>query len=137
MKGKKTGGRDFEPGHAKAGPGRPPVPLDLKNVKPLGSDSIQRLIAALWETPLNELKDLKDNVFAPAGRAIMASILYRAWADGDHQRINFILDRTIGKVKDVVEVTQKVELPTREEALWQLQNDYAVLPPGRVEVDEL
>lgn len=135
-KGRKTGGKDFEKGKP-GGPGRPPLPMDLKDVKKLSKEEIERRFAQLWMMPLGELAELSQNVMAPTGLALMARVLHMAWVQGDHARAQFVLDRTIGKVAEKIEQTTTIKvLPSMEEARQMLREDPATNPPLQAVVVE-
>lgn len=121
----------------KFGKGRPALPDDLKCVTLLTQDAVKRKVSLFFEKPLPELEALAANPFTSALDAIVATILIRAKKYGDYARLNFLFERCIGKVKDVSEVNVKVELPSVAEAKQILDADYALLEPGKVEVEEL
>lgn len=103
-KGKKTGGRDWQKGMIqKAGPGRPAVSPQIKAIKQLNATKLAELLNEFInmdkEALIAKSKDPSTTVF----ELIICSILKNAYDKGDQQRINFILDRLVGKVKDQVE----------------------------------
>lgn len=102
--GKKTGGKDFQKGQA-GGPGRPATPDDLKNVKKLSTNEMQALLAKYLRMSKGQLIALHKDPDVPAIDLLVMSIIQKAVVHGDHQRMNFLLDRTIGRVTDKVEVS--------------------------------
>ena len=84
--------------------GRPKVPEDLKAVRTLHKDLIERKIAYFWHMSKADLKDYIADDSNPAGDSMIASVCLEALVSGDHTRLNFLLDRTIGKVKEVKEI---------------------------------
>jgi hypothetical protein len=106
-KGKKTGGRDFYKGHklTPPGPGRPAVSPQIKAIKQLNATKLAEMLNEFInmdkEALIAKSKDPSTTVF----ELIICSILKNAYDKGDQQRINFILDRLVGKVKDQVEHT--------------------------------
>ena len=106
-KGRKTGGRDFYKGHklTPPGPGRPAVTPEIKATRQLNTQELVRILNELVhadkETLIAKTKDPKTTVF----ELIICSILKNAYDKGDQQRISFILDRLVGKVKEQVEHT--------------------------------
>lgn len=105
-KGRKTGGRDFQPGHlALKGGGRPLIPDDLKNVKKVTTEQAERLITRLMEMNEVELKALCKDPATPAMHVIIGNIILKGMAGGDTQRMEFLFNRTIGRVLDKVEVS--------------------------------
>ncbi len=125
------------PGDSRAGRGGVQIPW-LKDVVPLNKDTISRLLGYYWETPIEHLVAIVGNPLTPAGQAIVGRAFIHA-SVGDLDSLKWIMDRAIGKVPDKLETKQTIEvLPTREEAIITLtQEDYAVLPPETVTVDEL
>lgn len=131
--------RLFQKGNQAAkGHGRPPAPPDLKGVTYLTQDYVKRQIAVFMDTPLIELRAIAADPNEPALRALTAQIICNAYDEGDHQRLDFLFNRCIGKVKEERDVNINVtQLPSREEAIKILEADYAMLPAPDVEVEEL
>jgi len=104
-KGFKTGGRDFVKGVVTNPNGRPKVSSQLKEIKQLNATRLAELLNEFInmdkEALIAKSKDPSTTVF----ELIICSILKNAYDKGDQQRINFILDRLVGKVKDQVEHT--------------------------------
>lgn len=104
-KGFKTGGRDFVKGVVTNPKGRPKVSSQLKEIKQLNATRLAELLNEFInmdkEALIAKSKDPSTTVF----ELIICSILKNAYDKGDQQRINFILDRLVGKVKDQVEHT--------------------------------
>ena len=102
-KGFKTGGRDFVKGVVTNPKGRPKVSSQLKEIKQLNATRLAELLNEFInmdkEALIAKSKDPSTTVF----ELIICSILKNAYDKGDQQRINFILDRLVGKVKDQVE----------------------------------
>lgn len=105
-KGRKTGGRDFQPGHlALKGGGRPLIPDDLKNVKKVTTEQAERLITRLMEMNEVELKALCKDPATPAMHVIIGNIILKGMSGGDTQRMEFLFNRTIGRVLDKVQIS--------------------------------
>lgn len=105
-KGRKTGGRDWKPGmEQSAGPGRPAVTPQLKQLKKLNQESLAKILNELAHASIQELAAMSKETHRSVFEMIIISILKKAYEQGDQQRVNFILDRLIGKVKDQVEHT--------------------------------
>lgn len=95
----------FKKGQGSANPfGRPLLPKELKEAKKLnraGMELAFNLHISSTQEALEEfVKDKSNKVLD----LIIASMLLKAIKEGDHYRLNFLLDRLIGKVKDEVEV---------------------------------
>lgn len=100
-KGTKTGGRNFKPGNkAASGKGRPPLPPDLKEAKLLTNTAfmalVQRFLVMDWTT----LQAHLQNPTTPMLEVIVGSIVAKAATGSDHARLDFLLQRLIGKVQE-------------------------------------
>jgi len=78
--------------------GRPKTRADLKKVKLMGSDDIRRLLQKLLDMPYATLKELANDPETPAMEMMIIGVIDRGLAHGDSQRLNFLFDRTIGKI---------------------------------------
>lgn len=104
-KGKKTGGRDFKPGQKVPGCGRPALPPDVREAKALQRNEVQILLTQMLEMDRSELQTIVNNPKEKAIRGLVASIVLHGIKKGDQMRMNFLLDRIVGKVKDEMEHT--------------------------------
>lgn len=138
MKGKKTGGKDFEPG-GPGGPGRPETLPQVREFKKWGKENTSKMLMKIGSMTYPELESLMEKpTWAHVLEIAVGSVLMRAIQSGEHAGIEWLLNRTIGPVKQEIEVTQRQELPTVEEAKVILDVDYATaLPPASVSVEEL
>ena len=102
-KGKKTGGKDFAPGH---GVGRPKLPPDLKAAQQLTNARLRELLNGfLYMTPA-QLTERLESPEVTMLEGFVGSILQKGVLLGDQARLNFLFDRLVGKVTDKVEVSQ-------------------------------
>lgn len=101
-RGKKTGGRDFQPGNP-GGPGPTPTPPDLKETQKLTRVKVARLMNKYSHLSVQELRKIVQDPNTLAIDALVCSVLGTGISKGDHQRLTFLLDRLIGPV------TQKVQ----------------------------
>lgn len=135
-KGKKTGGRDFVKGVCanRNGPwGKNPpddetkellkqkrleYPAKMAELLSKSSDDIQRICSTYYKR-----KSDPDYIDEKVGeidafQSFVAAIIIGGIERGDHKRLQFLLDRIIGKVKDKVEHSGKIssiqERPTEE-----------------------
>lgn len=102
-KGGKTGGRDFQPGN-KLGKGRPPIPEDVREIRKISADTVKRLISRYVDMTAAELKVAAESDETPMLEKMIASVIAKALDAGDYTRIDFLLNRLIGKVTEKVEV---------------------------------
>jgi len=99
-KGKKTGGRDWKPGESGNPSGRPPLPEHLKGVKKMNKHQFESILNKYIHLSLNELIELLKGGDLPAIEAMVVKVLTEAVRKGDEKRLNFVLDRLIGKVQE-------------------------------------
>lgn len=91
--------RPFQKGQSGNPAGRP------KNL--LRTDEVRNLIGRLWRLSREELQKIVQNPKSSMGEIMVASIVAKAAQTGDYTRVQFLLERTIGKVKDEIEVAAK------------------------------
>lgn len=103
-KGRKAGGRDFLPGQSGNPQGRPKLRGDLHKVKLMTADEAAKLIQRMMDKSCAELQELVDDPDTPAMELMVARIIEQAMREGDTARLNFLFDRTIGKVIEKREV---------------------------------
>lgn len=113
-RGKKTGGRNFVPGVVTNPNGRPRIPQDLKLAREAHKHLVESKIYELKQHSKEELKELAKNASTDALTAALATIIVKAIEGGDTQRLNFLLDRTIGPVPKNVNVDAKVAMSHEE-----------------------
>lgn len=102
--GKKTGGKDFEPGQP-GGPGRPPMPLDVKEARKLNQVELHRTLNEFLHCTREKLKERVNSPDATVFEICLGSIIKNAIDRGDQNRLNFLLDRLVGKSKESIEIT--------------------------------
>jgi hypothetical protein len=103
-KGRKSGGKDFAPGCA-PGPGRPPLPPELKAVRRLTKAEFETLINKYLWMDLSELEAATKSKALPAAEAYAVSIIASGIKSGNWSGFEWIAQRLLGKVQDKVEVT--------------------------------
>ncbi len=102
-KGRKTGGRNFAPGNALGG--RPRLPGDVKEARRLTQIDLERTVNKYIYHDKDELKAAAAEPGTSMLDLIVISILAKAVQGGDPTRLDFLLNRVIGKVQDRIEVT--------------------------------
>jgi hypothetical protein len=105
-KGIKTGGRDIKPGQVLNPLGRPKAPPEIQKLRQLSPRVLKDMIDKLADLPLSQIMELKESGHLTLLEESVISIWLKAYTEGDHSKLNFILDRSrIGKVKDKIDVT--------------------------------
>lgn len=115
-KGRKTGGKDWEPGFSRNPAGRPPDPIHVRLVKKVSHSDFKYALQSILQARPEELGTFKGNILEMA----LASIMQQAIKYGDHNKLEFLINRLYGKVPDKVEVTEMDDLKTlSDEALYE------------------
>lgn len=99
-KRKKTGGRNFLPGQCPNPNGRPKMPPELKEAKKLTQTQIEIALTQFLAMDDKQLRAIIKDPKSTRLQAIIASIVDKAIKIGDQQRLDFLLNRIIGKVKE-------------------------------------
>jgi len=105
-RGVKTGGRNIQKGQVLNPHGRPKLPADLQPIRQLSPGILKAMIDKLAELPLQQIIDLRDGGHLSMLEHSIVAVWIKAVVDGDHSRLNFILDRSrVGKVQDKLDIT--------------------------------
>jgi hypothetical protein len=109
-KGKKTGGRNFEPGHPPMG-GRPKLAPEVKEARKVTSAEVGLILSRISKYSHKELLDYIDRTLNKAEGTVMEVLICRVLdkgvKKGDLAAVNFLLDRLIGRVPQPVETTDQ------------------------------
>ncbi len=97
-------GKRFKRGESGNPDGRPPLPPEIKQARALTTLELQRALNELIHCSREELKAKVSAPNATLLTLTIGSILSQAVQKGDPIRLNFLIERLVGKVKDVVEV---------------------------------
>ena len=103
-KGLKTGGKNFVKGQP-GGPGRTALPPDLKEARALRTIEFEQIIYKYLDCSLDQLQERIKDKSTPAKELIVIKMLELGLKNGDLPRVNFLLERTIGRVPDKIEVS--------------------------------
>ena len=120
----------FKPGHSGNPKGRPILPPDVKQAIHISRGLVANVITKYSMSTLDELKEhAKDGSLMAIEHAIIR-ILIASIQKGDHVRLESLLDRTIGRVKLVVETN--IERPVSNvERLEELTQKIAMMHADR------
>lgn len=94
----------FKPGNA-GGPGRPPTPEDIRDIRKYSRFEVERVFDKFLGLTKGDLLERLKHPDTPVLEAILGQIILKAISGGDQVRLGFILDRVIGKVKEEMELT--------------------------------
>lgn len=114
-RGKKTGGRDFQPGHKQSVGNRGPslLPPELRAIrKKYTGTYIEAMLTKYMDMDVASLKDCANNESLSAFEMYLASGLAQGIASGDFKNMQFFIDRLIGKAleKKELEIGNKRDL---------------------------
>lgn len=101
-KGVKTGGKNFQKGKP-GGPGRPKILPEAKGLPPLDRSSYNRLLNEALGMTQKQLKDRINDPKATMLQKWIASIVVKGTSSGDTSRLEALLGRAIGPVKQQLE----------------------------------
>lgn len=93
----------IKPGQVLNPKGRPRVPDDLKEARAMRAHDFEAAIYKHLDKTADEIKEALISHFTPATDLVVLKILAEAISKGDHQRLDFLLNRTIGKVKEQID----------------------------------
>lgn len=98
--GKKTGGRDFKPGQS--GNPKGPAKTGIVQARKMTSLVFSEIVIKYMNLTLEQVNEKFKDPSTPALDLIVLKILYEGIKKGDQVRLGFLLERTIGKVKEVI-----------------------------------
>ena len=94
-------GKPFKQGNqAGKGHGRPKVPSDIREAKKLTQTLLEANLNRFIYLTEQELEAVQKDPTAPMLDKMIANIVYMASARGDQVRLDFLLNRLVGKVKE-------------------------------------
>ncbi len=102
-KGRKTGGRDWKPGQS--GHAGYKLPEDIKAFRKLSRIEFEKLLSEFLFMNKSEVIQIATNPESNTLKILLASIISKAIKEGDHKRMDFLLDRLIGTVAQTVRHT--------------------------------
>ena len=104
-KGKKTGGRNFVKGQSGNLNGQPKIPKEVKEIRRLTTADYVLTVNKFLYADISEIKSYMNNPKATALELMVAKVVVKSIESGDQTRLQFLLDRLIGPVKQKVEHT--------------------------------
>lgn len=109
----------FKKGQSGNPSGRPKMPSDIIEGRKFNQIEVARIFNRFVNYSYEDLKAVMNSPTSTTMELIIGKIMGEAIRTGDHMRMNFILDRMIGKVKDVVEHTGEIknEITVKKEAI--------------------
>ena len=96
--------KPWKPGESGNGKGRPPVPEDVKRIRKLTNDEIKEVGSLLLSGKQSELEALLKSDDTPMLKKWIASVAIAGVNAGDEKKLDAILNRIVGKVKEEIDV---------------------------------
>jgi len=112
---------------------RPPPPLDIKTVREFRRVELERMLNELMFLTKQQLADKIKDPDLSVVETMLCSIAAKAITGADQQRLDFLLNRLIGKVQDKVshEHQHNFVLPSPQEAREILDADPCLSIPSK------
>lgn len=104
-KGKKTGGRNFQPGVVTNPLGRPKLADDIKITRALTKVEFTLLSTMHLNMSEDQLDEILADSTTPMINKMVAQVIKKAAIEGDQHRLNFLLERLIGKVPTPIQAS--------------------------------
>lgn len=117
MSQEKKGPHRFKKGQSGNPKGRPQDPPELHLINQLTKREFSLLLNKILQCPPEKLKDFKGNVL----ELWLAAGATKAIQTGDYSRLEFLINRLIGKVPDKLEVSE-IDSVSDEELLKMAEN---------------
>lgn len=102
-KGRKTGGRNIQPGQRLPGAGRPPLSDAMRAVRALTQEQLAEMGSLLTAATPQELNALVENPETTVLRVMLGKLMERVMTHGDPAPFDALMNRIVGKVKDKVQ----------------------------------
>ncbi len=95
-------GRPFQKGNP-GGPGRPPMDPELKKIQKVTRTEAELLLSKFMQMDIDELEAVLRDKKRKCVEHMIGRIVLMGIKNGDHARLDFMLNRLIGKVKENIE----------------------------------
>jgi hypothetical protein len=102
-KGRKTGGRDWQPGQSGNPAGPEVLPKDVRQVKNMSRAELIGIMDKCLNMTRGEIQQRLADPTTPAKELSILSVMATGIKNGDHKRIGFLFERMFGKVPVAVE----------------------------------
>lgn len=119
--------------------GRPPLPPEVRQLNALTTSKYQTVVNKFFHLPISELRKLKTDENLSGLEHAVLSILVGAISKGDDKRLESLLNRTVGKVADKVEISEvekNLETMSLGEIIEQFEKAKDVLSGAGINIEE-
>lgn len=93
------------------------LPPEIKEARLVNSVKFEEIVYKYMNATAQELQAIAKDPATPAIDLVVIKILSNAITKGDLPSLNLLLERTIGKVKDKLELDHKVQAKTLHEQI--------------------
>lgn len=107
-KGKKTGGRDIQKGQVLNPNGRR-LPADIKELRAHNKFEVERCLTKYMHMSVRELNELKEDMSLTGLELASVRLVLKGSVGADYRIMDFLFNRTIGKVKEQIEINDSPE----------------------------
>lgn len=104
-------GRPFPKGVSGNPSGRTKLPAELKKIKPFTTEEVERLIAKYLRMTTAQLNEVVHDKKSPAIAVLFGSIIIHCAKSGDYSKLDFLLNRTIGRVSEAAPAMANTTAP--------------------------
>ena len=104
--------------------GSPTIRADMRQMKRLSKNEAHRLLTHLLMMTPTDFNAYLSSPDCSMLEQIVGEIITRAMRDGDHQRLNFLFDRTIGRVPAIV--AEEDETKEKRAMLEKISHDVLI-----------
>lgn len=95
----------FKKGESGNPAGRPALPPEIRELKKLAKDDLEKLISLLLDATDQRIEEILNSPETPMIEKIMAQVLKKSYETGSMGQFDMVLNRVIGKVKEHIEHT--------------------------------
>lgn len=96
------------------------LPPELKEARLMNANKVEETLYKYMSSPLETLQAVMKDPTTPAMDLVVIKILTEAIRTGDHNRLDFLLTRTIGKSIDRIQVDARVQTKTLHEQILDI-----------------
>jgi signal recognition particle subunit SEC65 len=85
--------------------GRPRIPKEIAVVKVMSKQMVETAISLMLNKKVTELEAILKDKSRPTLDHFIGRIIMKGIVEGDHQRLEFLFQRVIGRVKDQIDIS--------------------------------
>jgi hypothetical protein len=95
------------------------LPPEVKEARQMNAVRFEAIIYKYMDTPVERLQEIAKDKSTPAIDLVVIKLLVLAIQHGDIARLNLLLERTIGKVTDKIQVDNNTTIRNLHDAIIQ------------------